>query len=532
VIFVIPKKFIEMKNKEGDMRKYKLLWKCGEDIDIPPVGSVSTTADGRYIVVGGESDTNVYLLKSERDRGELLWRYGTGGSIRSVAITPDGNYIAAGGDDGNVYLLNREGRPLWEYITGHGHAIVSSVAITSDGNYIAARSKNDVYLFNKEGEVLWKYEIEEVESVPFFVEVSITSDGKHIAAGGEDGNIDLLNREGVLLRTYKSGSVSRIEDVAITPKGNYIAAGDKTAVYLLNEGGDVLWDYRTGRITSNVVAKYTSVAVTSDGKYIAAATTRDYGNYKLRLLSEGLLLWSHDFDTPVLSVSMTPDGKYIIAGGSDKNVYLFQLLNEQETINNDTQRGVNQKEKTRYPKEVKGNLKSPVIQGSIEDAFSRAKFGHLDIATLNSFGFDEGTIVKFEDGSRYILERHYFGSPELVQVRELVRPRWKDTDLEKKTEEYLSELGFKEHGDYEKQYGVSIYWIDFAFVNEKVAVEPGADYWHIKEKDEGKEKALNERGWEVLWFNEDDINHDEEGVKRKIREAVMRKREKNEVKQK
>lgn len=510
------------------MRKYKLLWKCGEEIDIPPVGSVSITADGCYIVVGGESDNNVYLLKSERDRGELLWGYGTGGSIESVAITPDGNYIAAGtqGVDGHVNMLNREGRLLWEYNTGHGRAIVSSVAITSDGNYIAARDRNDVYLFNKEGEVLWKYEIEEAKSVPLFAEVSITSDGKHIAAGGEDGNVYLLNREGVFLRTYKTGSVSRIEDVAITPEGNYIAAGGKTAVYLLNEGGDVLWDYRTGRITSNVVAKYTSVAVTSNGKYIAAATTRDYGNYKLCLLSDGKLLWQNRFNVPVLSVSMTPDGKYIVAGSYDKNVYLFRLLNEHETINNDTQRNINQKERSRFPKEVKGNLKSPVIPGSIEDAFSRAKFGRLDIATLNSLGFDEGTIVKFEDGSRYILERHYFGSPELVQVRELVRPRLKDTDLEKKTEEFLNELGFKEHDDYEKQHPVSIYWIDFAFVNERVAVEPGADYWHPKGKDKAKEKALKERGWEILWFNEDDINHDEEGVKRKIQEAVMRKRDK------
>jgi very-short-patch-repair endonuclease/outer membrane protein assembly factor BamB len=508
------------------MMKYKLLWKCGEEIDIPPVGSVSITADGRYIVVGGQSDGNVYLLKSERDRGELLWGYGTGDAfVESVAITPDGNYIAAGtqGADGHVNLLNREGRLLWEYNTGHGRAIVSSVAITFDGDYIAARDRNDVYLFNKEGEVLWKYEIGGAESVPLFAEVSITSDGKHIAAGGEDGNVYLLNREGVLLRTYKTGSVSRIEDVAITPEGDHIAAGCKTAVYLLNEGGAVLWDYRTGRITSNVVAKYTSVAVTSNGKYIAAATTRDYGNYKLCLLSDGKLLWQNRFNVPVLSVSMTLDGKYIVAGSSDKNVYLFQ---SQETINNDTQRGVNQKENPMYPKEVKGNLKSPVIPGSIEDAFSHAKFGRLDIATLNSLGFDEGTIVKFEDGSRYILERRYFGSPELVQVRELVRPRWKDTDLEKKTEEFLNELGFKEHADYEKQYPVSIYWIDFAFVNERVAVEPGADYWHPKGKDKAKEKALKERGWEILWFNEDDINHDEEGVKRKIREAVMGKRDK------
>ncbi|MEA2074211.1 MAG: DUF559 domain-containing protein [Euryarchaeota archaeon] len=98
--------------------------------------------------------------------------------------------------------------------------------------------------------------------------------------------------------------------------------------------------------------------------------------------------------------------------------------------------------------------------------------------------------------------------------------------LGEKNWEYLNELGFKEHDDYEKQHPVSIYWIDFAFVNERVAVEPGADYWHPKGKDEAKEKSLKKRGWKILWFNEDEINHDKEGVKRKIREAVMRKRDK------
>lgn len=413
------------------MMKYKLLWKYPTDYW---VRSVSITADGRYIVVGG-TDNNVDLLKSEEDKGELLWGYGTGGVfVESVAITPDGNYIAAGtqGHKGHdIYLLNREGRLLWEYNMGHGSAIVSSIAITSDGNYIAARDRNDIYLFNKEGERLWEYEIAEAESVPFFASVSITSDGKRIAAGGEGGNVYLLNREGVLLRTYETGSVSRIEDVAITPEGNYIAAGDDTAVYLFNKEGENLWKSMAGGGTS--------VAITSDGNYIAAGSGGG-GRYKLSLLSDGLLRWKYGLgriSIGRMSVSMTPDGKYIVAGSDDKNVYLFRLLNEHETINNDTQRDINQKERSRFPKEVKGYIRSPspVIPGSIEDAFFRAKIGkcNLDVTKFNSFGFNIGTVVEFEDGKRYIFERQYFGSPECVQVRELVRPRWKDTDLEKKT---------------------------------------------------------------------------------------------------
>jgi len=169
-------------------------------------------------------------------------------------------------------------------------------------------------------------------------------------------------------------------------------------------------------------------------------------------------------------------------------------------------------------------VKIPINNLPPEDqVIVRAKLKRLTDATLPS-GYNVGDVIE-RNGGKYIIERSHFGRPEQLQIRVLVPPAKRDTDLEKKTEQYLNELGFKEHDDYEKQYNVSRYWIDFAFINEKVAVEPGADYWHTKEKDEGKEKALNKRGWRVLWFNEKDINQDKEGVKKRIDEAIMRIRE-------
>ena len=344
------------------MMKYKLLWKYPIDYRFL---SVSITADGRYIVVGGD-DNNVYLLKNEGDRGKFLWGYGTDGSrVESVAIAPDGNYIAAGTMDKeghDVYLLNLEGRLLWEYNTGHRFALIGSVAISSDGNYIAARdnhgfdndfrlsNKNVVYLFNKEGEVLWKYEICRSSDISLFGSVSITHDGNYIAAGGTDGNVYLLNREGTLMWTYRTDT-GGCGCVAITPEGNYIAAGGEMTVYLLNKEGEVLWKYRTDR--TGVVTSDPGVAITPDGNYIAALTGNDSVDYNLCLLSDGLLRWKYNFGRVLVkSVSMTPDGKYIAVGGYfDGNVYLFQLLNEQEVINNDTQRDINQKEKEGFPAE-------------------------------------------------------------------------------------------------------------------------------------------------------------------------------------
>lgn len=150
------------------------------------------------------------------------------------------------------------------------------------------------------------------------------------------------------------------------------------------------------------------------------------------------------------------------------------------------------------------------------------------VKILINEGCIPGDIIEV-NGARYvIIEPPPFHKDHgiFLYAKKLVPPAKSDTDLEKKTEQYLSELDYKTPEDYEKQYYVSGYWIDFAFVNEKVAVEPGAKYWHTPEKDETKEKALNEMGWKVLWFNEDDINRDGDRVKRIIWETIIRIRKK------
>ncbi|HJH25343.1 MAG TPA: hypothetical protein C5S37_00905 [Methanophagales archaeon] len=187
---------------------------------------------------------------------------------------------------------------------------------------------------NEEGRIrkyklLWKYPIDYR-----FLSVSISADGRYIAVGGDGNNAYLLKSEwdrGEFLRGYGTGG-DAVHSVAITPDGDYIATGDTMAVYLLNKEGEVLWKYRTDR--AGVVTLDPGVAITSDGSYIAALTGGDSVDYKLCLLSDGLLLWKYSFGRVLAnSVSMTPDGKYIAVGGySDGKVYLFRLLNEQEVI--------------------------------------------------------------------------------------------------------------------------------------------------------------------------------------------------------
>lgn len=149
--------------------------------------------------------------------------------------------------------------------------------------------------------------------------------------------------------------------------------------------------------------------------------------------------------------------------------------------------------------------------------------------------------------ARTVFGRWYPGKFR-VMLKKSTPPKYHDTDLERKFEEILNELGFKEGPDYQKQYQVFGYWIDFAFPHIKIAFEPGATYFHTLEWVEGealepfgfspeevyypakksdirKDRVLKSNGWLVGWLNENFIKNIPE-VKRCVR-AIINGRERS-----
>lgn len=159
-----------------DGRNYPWYYTIGES----GTGAVSLSRDGKYTAVGsagqGLEKEGIRLYNKE---GKLLWNYeeiDTGYTPHySVAISADGSYIIAGNDKNDkVYLLDRDGKLLWCYVTGH----VEGVSISSDGRYITVGSSNKIYLLNHEGKLLWCYETESSTN-----DISVSADGNSIIAG-------------------------------------------------------------------------------------------------------------------------------------------------------------------------------------------------------------------------------------------------------------------------------------------------------------------------------------------------------------
>lgn len=138
---------------------------------------------------------------------------------------------------------------------------------------------------------------------------------------------------------------------------------------------------------------------------------------------------------------------------------------------------------------------------------------------FRTMGLKEGDIFENKKGITLKVEPTSFSDKLRVQAME-------ETELEQTTERILTDhLGFEEGIDFKKQfYPPEIqknYSIDFAFPMLRLAIEPhGSHLWELNDGDETeKEQNLNQLGWDVLWFDEEDLE-DPELVAEELREQV------------
>jgi len=155
----------------------ELLW--SHEIAGGGVKDVSVSSDGSFIAVSDGS--KIYLFDKN---AKLLWSYEIGDVVTSISISSDGSYIAASSlNTHKIYFFNNKSELLWSrYLSeiSPGYPGVSSgdLAISSDSSYILAGTNlGDIYLFNKEGKPLWGIYMGFGNS-----KVSISSDGDIVAA--------------------------------------------------------------------------------------------------------------------------------------------------------------------------------------------------------------------------------------------------------------------------------------------------------------------------------------------------------------
>ncbi|MBZ9572274.1 WD40 repeat domain-containing protein [Patescibacteria group bacterium] len=331
-------------------------------VDDLEVQSVSISPDGNYIAVGTFAVTDGKLYFFQKDNPTPLWIKGLRPfdleedewvPLRSVSISADGDYIAVGMENyGELFLVSKDGQILWSRELADFNLSRVETSISSDGNYVAAvcpslADQQRIYLFERDAEIigqrpvgliaapLWSYKTGGAKNFDLY-SISISSDGNYVAAGSSNKLYFFSKDSGTPLWTYP------LEcdycSVSLSSDGKYLAVsafryGDEansSTVYLFKKDSSVpLWSYASD---SNTGATVSSVAISADGKHIAAVG--EFGCYffqrdsSVPLWEYSTLLMSHeDFPIPTpMSMGhacISSDGNYMVAGGTGGGGVLF-----------------------------------------------------------------------------------------------------------------------------------------------------------------------------------------------------------------
>jgi WD40 repeat protein len=287
--------------------------KCVRELEGRWPGNLSISVDMRRAVsaVGYIQVWNLECGQSRNMEGHLK-------SIKHVSITPNGRFAVSTEDNGDhkprvwdlehgQCLRKLEGHSGFIYRVGNKINCVSMTpdslrAITGAGNHILHvwDLETGACILNLEGHR------------GAIKSVSVTPDGKRIVSASEDKTLIVWNLESGQCLLTLEGHTKTVSCVSITSDSRHTVSGS-------DDGTIRLWDMESGQclwISEGLNLGVTSTSITSDGRHIVSV---NWDQLRVWNLESGQCLWTmKDFqhwDGYSDSVSVTPDGQYVVTGG-------------------------------------------------------------------------------------------------------------------------------------------------------------------------------------------------------------------------
>ena len=292
---------------------------------VTPTNALAYSPDGAMLLTIGYSGKNESLIE--------YWDAQTGDNIKDVlidwnfkaaAISQDSKILAWCGDVDLQFYDVETGKHLRSTEKRAGG--FKSMEFSSDGRTLITGGrwdKVDVWDVSTAKLLRSMTHQDEVTSVMY------SPDEKTIASGSDDGTVKFWDAAtGELIKTITGHMSSEIYAAAYSPDGHTLACGSEDKIYT--------WNAQTSELlkTSTVPdRKVYSITYSPDGKLLSTAGT----SRKARIwdVQTGRFLGSfrahqHQFrhasdEVRISSVAFSPDGNMLATGGTDNQVYLWEI---------------------------------------------------------------------------------------------------------------------------------------------------------------------------------------------------------------
>jgi WD40 repeat protein len=264
--------------------------------------------------------------------------------VNALTYSPDGTKLASASRDGTAKVWDLgAGREVCTY---RGHAdqpndttkdanmlSVGDVVFDPDGKTVASAGGNQVHLWDPNTGKQLKVLVTLEKTDKPIKALAFHPDGKSLAVGGEDGVVRVFAIESGKETFASAARAVRIEKLAYSPNGKFIAAVDS---------GGALTVYAPG--TPNPLAMQPVSVVEGGGDALGVAFTPDGGGIltggkdgKARLTAGpnpdgapggSMATRLREFvghTEAVQALALSPDGKFLVTGSRDKSVREWEV---------------------------------------------------------------------------------------------------------------------------------------------------------------------------------------------------------------
>ncbi|HBY78508.1 MAG TPA: hypothetical protein DEG47_16225 [Cyanobacteria bacterium UBA11148] len=273
------------------------------------------------------SSDNQILASGSLDHTIKVWNLSTGETIYTLCdhlqgvlclvISPDGGILASGSFDQTIKLWSLDTGELLHTLTGHMGS-VRSLVITPDSQTLISASYDQMIK-------LWRLDSGEflgnlVEDAGRLTAIALTPDGQILVSGGGDGIVTLWQLDPPDLLVNLTNNLSSICSLSISPDGQTLAAG-----YI--DGTLNVWQLSTAELLKSIQCysgSTSSVIFSVDEQILIGGSAGDI--VKIWHLKSDKLLNILNLDCPssILSMAISPNGQWIVAGSRDGTVKIWQ----------------------------------------------------------------------------------------------------------------------------------------------------------------------------------------------------------------